>query len=173
MLLPPAGGCDLKIPLHAGDDYFLTSHVRAPLTALVDSDYGRPPARPLRRAACPLAPSAAPPAAPSAAPRAARRGDDLRPTHPRARAAPPQAGDECRQKGMKMLVKVFCDSGAVTTARLKLGSGVVHAANHSAPARSAYANRTLGLVNGAGGRGRGAAAAAAAGAAAAAAALLL
>ena len=39
-----------------------------------------------------------------------------------------QAGSECKD-GMKMLVKVFCDAGAVTTSRLKLGSGVVRAPN--------------------------------------------
>jgi hypothetical protein len=80
---------------------------------------------------------------------------------------------ECHN-GMKMLIKVFCDTGAVTTSKLKLGSGVARAANRSvlAPSNHTAIGR---LRSGAAGRGGAGAAAAAlaAGAVAVAAGLLL
>ncbi|GBF92061.1 hypothetical protein Rsub_04408 [Raphidocelis subcapitata] len=77
---------------------------------------------------------------------------------------------EC-QNGMKMLVKVFCDSGPTTTAKLKLGAG----APRPSDVRASLHTNTSKLAKTASGAGAraGAAAGAAAAAAVAAAALLL
>jgi hypothetical protein len=76
---------------------------------------------------------------------------------------------------MKMLIKVFCDTGAVTTSKLKLGSGVARAANRSvlAPSNHTAIGRLRSGAAGRGGAGGAAAAALAAGAVAVAAGLLL
>jgi hypothetical protein len=64
---------------------------------------------------------------------------------------------------MKMLVKVFCETGLPTTAtaKLKLGSGVTTTVNRTAWAE-AHANSTGAAASGAAARGGAAAAAAAA-----------
>jgi hypothetical protein len=85
----------------------------------------------------------------------------------------PQVPGEC-QNGMKMLVKVFCDAGATTTSKLKLGTGVARASGHAASLHQVQSTHPHKLSSSAGGaRSAGAAAAAAVAAAAAAGGLLL
>jgi hypothetical protein len=55
-----------------------------------------------------------------------------------------------------MLVKVFCDSGATTTAKLNLGQGTPRASNRTASAHSAYTADEGSKTNAAGGAARGA-----------------
>jgi hypothetical protein len=70
---------------------------------------------------------------------------------------------------MKMLVKVFCDAGATTTSKLKLGAGVARTSGQKAALHQVTSARPNKLSSGAGGaRAAGAGALAAAAAAVAA-----
>lgn len=70
----------------------------------------------------------------------------------------PQVAGEC-QKGMKMLVKVFCDSGATTTSKLNLGHGKPRTSNRTASASESEGGAAAGETRSGAAGARGGAAA--------------
>ncbi len=114
VLLPPTPDCSVKINLTAGDDYFLTSQVTNWLGDYVAGWLGGGCSQGgvlLQAKPQPHAPNRHQPA-----PTGTNRLPNRPPNRPKI---PGECGD-----GMKMLVKVFCPEGAVTTSKLKLGAGI-------------------------------------------------